>query len=450
MLDLKIDVIEVDTCTKKLELELPFSQYQKELEKAYRALNRKVRVQGFRKGKAPLKVLERYYKDQVETEVLQKLVPESFKEAVVEKNLNAVGQPRLEDFKVEKEKLVKLMLTVEVKPEIDEVSHEGFEFQKTVQNISQENVDKEIDGLREKLAELSEKPDGRIEKGDYATIDYQLFIEGKTTPEEKRENLTLAVGDGSLDENFERQLLGVSKGDEKEIVIRFPQENTRPELAGKDAIFKVNINEVKIKVLPPLDDDLARQLGDYETLEDLKTDIRDKLEEYEEQQATNRLKKDLISKLVEENPVEAPPSLVDEELNLRLFLLQSQLQRQGLRLENLTREDLEKWRQENRDDAAGNVKANLILEKIAQIKGIEVSDQELDEELKKVGMGAKQDTQTLKKQMEENGRLANLKESLLREKTLNNMLEGYKIEVITADNIDDQAPQGQNIEEEQE
>ncbi len=450
MLDLKIDVTEVDTCTRKLELELPFSQYQKELEKAYRTLNRKVRVQGFRKGKAPLKVLERYYKDRVETEVLQKLVPESFKEAVIEKNLNAVGQPRLEDFKVEKEKLVKLMLTVEVKPEIDEVSYEGFEFQKTVQNISQENVDKEIDGLREKLAELNEKPDGRIEKGDYATIDYQLFIEGKATPEEKRENVTLAVGDGSLDENFERQLLGMSKGDEKKIVIRFPQENTRPELAGKEAVFRVNIHGVKIKVLPPLDDDLARQLGDYETLEDLKTDIRDKLEEFEEQQATNRLKKDLISKLVEENPVEAPPSLVDEELNLRLFLLQSQLQRQGLRLENLTREDLEKWREENRDDATGNVKANLILEKIAQIKEIEVSDQELNEELKKVGTEAKQDVQTLKKQMEENGRLASLKESVLREKTLNNMLEGYKIEVITADNIDDQAPQGQNIEEEQE
>jgi len=440
MPNLKIEVTDVDPCTKKLAIELPASQHRKELEKAYRTLNKKVQVQGFRQGKAPIKVLERYYKDRVETEVLQKLVSESFQEAVQQEDLRTVGQPKLENFQAEEGNPVKLMLTVEVKPEIDQVNFENLEFKKVVRKIIPEDVDKEMETLREKFAELVEKPDGSIDKGDYAIIDYQLFIEGKPAPVEQKENVTLAVGEDGLDEDIERQLLGMAKGEEKDIKLSYPEDYARKELAGKEATFKVKAQAVKTKVLPPLDDDFARRIGDYDTLQELKEDLKARMEEYEEQQATKKLQDEITSKLVEINPVQAPSSMIEEEINLRLFHMQNQLQRQGLKL-NLSGKELEEWRGKIREDAINNVKTNLILEKIAQLKGFEVSDEELEEELKKMVEGAAHDIQARKKQMQESGSLPALKESLLREKALNNIMTGYKIEETTVESNGNDAQQ---------
>lgn len=430
MLEMKIKITDVDSCTKKLEIELPYAEYQKKLESAYRTLNRKVKVSGFRQGKTPLKILESYYRDRVETDVLQQLVPDTYQEAVQQNDLNAVGQPRLEEVKAEKNEPVKLLLTVEVKPEIDHIVYEGFEFKKVVYKVPSEEVDKETEALRESLAELVEKPDGRIENGDYASIDYQLFIDGQTTPADEKENHTMAVGNQGMDPDFERQLLGMNKGEEKEITVLYPQDHQHESLAGKEAVFKVKIREVKSKILPVLDDEFARQVGEYDTLEELTEDLKSKLEEREEESASSRLKKEVTDKLVAENPVDTPPALVDEEINLRLYHMQMQLQSRGMQF-NVTKEVLEKWRENNLDEATQQVKANLLLEKIAQIKELDISDDEVDAGLKKMGELSDVDLQKLKKQMQDDGRLEGFSESLLREKTLKNLIESYKIEDLT-------------------
>jgi trigger factor len=429
MSDLKIEITEVDSCTKKLDIELPYPQYREELNKAYRALNRKVKVPGFRQGKTPLKILESHHKDQVEAEVLQKLVSRSYQEAVAREDLNAVGPPRLEDFSVEEGQPVKLMLTVEVKPEMREVIYEGFEFKKVVKEVTPEDLDREIEALRDRFAELVEKPDGPIADGDYITIDYQPHIEGRAVPGEKRENHTVVVGNGSLEEDFERQLLRMSKGEEGKITVRYPHDHGREDLAGREVVFQVKVREVKTKSLPPLDDDFARQAGDYETLEELKAEVKTRLEEYEKRQADHRLKNDVVSRLVEANSIDAPPSMVEEEIDLRLMHMQNQLQMQGLRL-NLSEKELQEWRQNSRAEAVKQVKANLILEKIAQLKNIDLSENELEEELKKMRQGETNDLESLKKKMEENGTLTRLRESLIREKALNNIMENYNIETV--------------------
>src|SRR5919108_1652918 len=263
---MKVEVHELGVCTRQLEIEIAPESVKKELDQAYRELAKKVSIRGFRKGKVPRPVLERYHRSSIEDEVLQKLIPSSFQQAVKEQGLRAVGQPKVDDIKLDAEKVLRFTATVEVLPDIALQAYGSWKLTKEVREVTDADVDRELEELQNRHASLvSIDEDRPVQEGDYVLISFEGFRDGQPVPGSKAENYALVVGSKAVVESVERGLVGMRKGESREIPVQFPETYQNRSMAGHEVVFHVTVNEIKERVLPALTDDFAKEAGGVDT-----------------------------------------------------------------------------------------------------------------------------------------------------------------------------------------
>ncbi|WP_019720886.1 trigger factor [Heyndrickxia coagulans] len=372
-----------------LTVEVDAETVDKSLDKAFKKVVKQINVPGFRKGKIPRPLFEkRFGVESLYQDALDMIVPGEYEKAIEETGIEPVDTPNIDVKQMEKGKPLIFKATVTVKPEVKLGEYKGLEVEKPDTEVTDEDVEEELKKLQERLAELVIKEDGEAEMGDTVVIDFEGFVDGEAFEGGSAENYSLELGSGNFIPGFEEQLVGVKTGDEKEIEVTFPEEYHASELAGKKAVFKVKVHEIKAKHLPELDDEFAQDADDeVETLDALKEKIKKDLKESKEHAAKHAVEDAVVEKAAENAEMDIPEAMINTELNRMLQEFEQNLSAQGLNLElyyQFSGQNEEALRNQMKEDAEKRVRFNLTLEAIANAEKLEVSDEEVDEELKRM------------------------------------------------------------------
>ena len=350
--------------------------------KAYMKARKSIRIPGFRPGKAPRKMIESMYGAHVFYEDgLEEIFPEVYEFAVVKQELKAIGRPSLKDMDINEENVVTLTLTTEVYPEITLGQYKGLEVEKAEASVTDEQVKAELDRMQQNVAS-TETVERAAEMGDTANIDFEGFDNGVPFDGGKGENFDLKLGSGQFVPGFEEQIVGMTAGEEKDIDITFP-ENYHENLAGKPVVFHVKLNKVTVTNLPELDDEFAKDVSEFDTLEELKADIRAKALEAAEKQIASTFENACVEKAAENTTVDMPKAIIESELDSQMERFAYQLQMSGYSMEQYAQMmggDLSTMRNAFRPTAEKQAKINLTLEKIVEVEGLAVTDEELEAE----------------------------------------------------------------------
>ncbi|MDL5041215.1 trigger factor [Heyndrickxia coagulans] len=372
-----------------LTVEVDAETVDKSLDKAFKKVVKQINVPGFRKGKIPRPLFEkRFGVESLYQDALDMIVPGEYEKAIEETGIEPVDTPNIDVEQMEKGKPLIFKATVTVKPEVKLGEYKGLEVEKPDTEVTDEDVEEELKKLQERLAELVIKEDGEAEMGDTVVIDFEGFVDGEAFEGGSAENYSLELGSGNFIPGFEEQLAGVKTGDEKEIEVTFPEEYHASELAGKKAVFKVKVHEIKAKHLPELDDEFAQDADDeVETLDALKEKIKKDLKESKEHAAKHAVEDAVVEKAAENAEMDIPEAMINTELNRMLQEFEQNLSAQGLNLElyyQFSGQNEEALRNQMKEDAEKRVRFNLTLEAVANAEKLEVSDEEVDEELKRM------------------------------------------------------------------
>lgn len=387
-----------------LTVEVEASEVDTALDQAFKKVVKKVNVPGFRKGKMPRKLFEqRFGVESLYQDALDILLPKAYGDAVEEAGIEPVDRPEVDIEKMEQGSNLVFTAKVIVKPEVKLGEYKGLEVEKTETEVTDEDVQNELTRLQEQQAELVVKEDGAIENGDTVNLDFEGFVDGEAFEGGKAENYSLEIGSGSFIPGFEEQLVGEKAGAEKDVNVTFPEEYHAEELAGKPAVFKVKIHDIKSKQLPELNDEFAKEAeGDAETLEDLKKELRTKLEESKKQEAENQTRETVIEKASENAEIEIPEAMVNTELDRMVQEFGQRLQMQGMNLDlyyQFSGTSEEALREQMKEDAQKRVRTNLVLEAIVEAENIEVSEEEIDAELSKMAEMYKMEVEQIKQML---------------------------------------------------
>ncbi|EZP76363.1 trigger factor [Parageobacillus genomosp. 1] len=412
-----------------LTVEVDAEKVNEGLDAAFKKVVKNITLPGFRKGKVPRVIFEkRFGVEALYQDALDILLPEAYAKAVEEAGIEPVDIPEIDIEQMEKGKNLIFKAKVTVKPEVKLGQYKGLEVEKMDTTVTDEDVEKELKRLQENYAELVVKEDGKIENGDTAVIDFEGFVDGEPFEGGKAENYSLEIGSGTFIPGFEDQLIGMQAGEEKEIEVTFPEEYHAKELAGKPATFKVKVHEIKEKRLPALDDEFAKDVDDeVETLEQLKDKIRTRLEEAKKNEAEAALRDALVEKAAENAEIDIPEVMVKNETDRMLREFDQRLQMQGLNLDlyyQFSGQDEAALREQMKEDAEKRVRVALTLEAIAKAENIEVTEEEVNEELEKMAKVYNLEVEKLKELL---GSLEGVKEDLKWRKTVDFLVEHSKV-----------------------
>jgi len=397
MIDLILEGIIMTTKWEKQEgnkgvltFEVSVEDFDQALDQAFKKVSKDVQIPGFRKGKIPRSIFEkRFGVESLYQDAVDIVLPSAYSKAVDEAEIFPIAQPSIDIDQIEKGQPLVFTAEVEVKPEVKLGEYKGLEVEEKSVEVTDEDVEQEIENLRERQAELVVKEDSEIEDGDTAVIDFEGFKDGVAFEGGQGENHSLEIGSGQFIPGFEEQLIGKKAGDETEVEITFPEEYHAEDLAGQDAVFKVKIHEVKAKELPELDDEFAKDVDEeVETLDELKAKKREELETNKKQQAENEQREELLQQASDNIEVEVPEAMVDTEVNQMVREFEQQLQMQGMTLEMYSQfsgQDENALKEQMREDAEKRVKTNLTLEAIAEAENLEATEEDIDAELEKMG-----------------------------------------------------------------
>ena len=378
-------VEKVDKNVVSFEFTVSADEFDKGVEKAYRKNVGKINIQGFRKGKAPRKIIERYYGAEIFYEDAVNIVlPDAYDNAVKENNIFPVDQPEI-DIKgeIEKGKDITFTAKVTVKPEFELGEYKGVKAQKVTSRVLKKDIEAELEKKREMNSRMVPVEDRPIENDDVANIDFEGFCDGVPFDGGKGEGFDLTIGSGQFIPGFEEQLIGKSIGDEVDLNVTFPEEYHAEELKGKPALFKVKINSIKVKELPELDDEFAKDVSEFDTLEDLKKDIKENLSKAGKENAAHKTEENVINAVCDATEIDIPDAMINSQIDKMLRDFDMNMRYQGLNLEQYlkyTGMTVDKMRAQFKDDAAKNVKTSLVLEKICEAEGIDASEDEINKE----------------------------------------------------------------------
>jgi trigger factor len=425
---MKVTVEDISAVKKKLEIVIPQEKVSGDLDAAYNTLRKTAQIKGFRPGKAPRSILERLYKNQVEHEVASKLISDAYPKAIEEQRLEPVGVPAVEKGQLSSHTDFAFSMTLEVSPHIEPRAYLGMEIEKEELRVTEAMVEERLEQIRSAHAKLQTVEEDRpLKEGDIAVIKYQGYENGKPLNKIVSENFTILLGQNRFNADIERQLVGVKKGEEKSIEVTFPQEFGNPLVAGKTILFEVKVLDIKERVLPDLDDEFARDLGgDFQTLQDLKTKLKEQVTEEESRRIERNLNEQIQQKLIESHEFETPRSLVDLQTRKMMNNLENNLLQQGLNFESVGIVP-ESMAEKYQVQAEKQVKASLLLRSIAEKESIVVEEPELNEALEKIAKQMGQNTESIKEIYSDNNMMENLRGRLLEEKTLKFIVEGAKI-----------------------
>ncbi|ARP43677.1 MULTISPECIES: trigger factor [Geobacillus] len=408
-----------------LTVEVDAEQVNKGLDAAFKKVVKNVSLPGFRKGKVPRVLFEkRFGVEALYQDALDILLPEAYAKAVEEAGIEPVSMPEIDIEQMEKGKSLIFKAKVTVKPEVKLGQYKGLEVEKIDTTVTDEDVENELKRLQENYAELVVKEEGTVENGDTAVIDFEGFVDGEPFEGGKAENYSLEIGSGTFIPGFEDQLVGMKAGEEKEIQVTFPEEYHAEQLAGKPATFKVKVHEVKAKQLPALDDEFAKDVDEeVETLDELKSKIRTRLEEAKKNEAEAAVRNAVVEKAAANAEIDIPAVMVQNETDRMLREFDQRLQMQGMNLQlyyQFSGQDEAALREQMKEDAEKRVRAALTLEAIAKAENIDVTDEEVNEELEKMAASYNLSVDKLKELI---GNLDGVKEDLKWRKTVDFLVE---------------------------
>ncbi|WP_026572272.1 trigger factor [Bacillus sp. UNC438CL73TsuS30] len=372
-----------------LTVEVSAEEVSKGLDAAFQKVVKQVNVPGFRKGKMPRGMFEkRFGVESLYQDALDFILPEAYGNAIDETGIEPVDRPDIDIEQMEKGKELIFKATVTVKPEVKLGEYKGLEVEELDTNVTDEDVQKELETLQNRQAELVVKEEGKAENGDTVILDFEGFVDGEAFEGGKAENHSLELGSGSFIPGFEEQLVGVAAGESKDVEVSFPEEYHAAELAGKPAVFKVTVHEIKGKELPTLDDEFAKDVDEeVETLDALKEKIKTRLEDSKKHEAEHHLRDTVVEKAAENAEVEIPAVMIDSEVNRMLQEFEQRLQMQGMNLElyfQFSGQDENALREQMKEEAAKRVRVNLTLEAIAKAENLEATDEDVNAELEKM------------------------------------------------------------------
>jgi len=427
---MKANVEEISSIKKKVSIEISEDQVNKEVESFYKDLGKKAKIKGFRPGKVPRDILERYFKDYVKAEVIQKLIEETYPQALSETDLHPVSPPVIDPGGFEDGKPFQYSAMIEVKPDIQLEEYTGLKIEGKKEEVKDEEVEERLKALQNLHANLKTISEARpIQTGDYVIVDYEARLGGKPLEGGKAIDFTVEVGSGQFIPAFEEKLIGLKPEEEKEIEVSFPEDYGYQKWAGKTISFHVKIKEIKEKILPPLDDEFAKDLGDYSSFEELKVKLKGEIEKEKELALERQLKDQVVDQLLEINPFDVPESLVGEQAKAMVSDTKLRLAAQGVALKKLGVSE-EKLQEDYKAMAQKQVRTFLILEKIAGAEGIAVTDEEADDRLREMSERMHQKFDVVKRYYEKNGLLPEVKAGIIRDRTLNFLLEKANISYV--------------------
>lgn len=418
---MKVDVQQVSTVERKLSFEVPWDAVKRELDVAYRDLARRARVKGFRAGKVPRKVLEQFYKQMVEGQVVSQLVDDSFKRAVKDHDLIPIDSPQMDEVpEVKPQQPLAFTARVQVKPEVEVTGYDGLPVEKKIRKVTDAEVDTELNALRDKATVVEQVTDRtRCEDGDLAVVDFFGYVDGETFKGGKGINYTIEVGSGRMIGGFEEQLVGMEIGAQKTFELPFPEDQGPAEVRGKTVEWKVDLKELRRKILPDLDDEFAKDLGEFDTLQELKDNLRQNLATRQDAKSKRQLRDAVMEALVERNSVDVPGIMVDRQLD---FLLQDATKVADDAGDEV-KAALEKLREEARPRAEKQVLGMLLLEAVSRKEKLDISDAELEGRIQELSREHRIPAKQLKIQLKQNDQVDALRYNLLQDKTLDFLVD---------------------------
>lgn len=371
--------------TRKITITLPENMVQKELKDAYDKVQKDVKLKGFRRGKVPRSVILKNFQHKVEAEVAEKLVQDTYFSAIEQEKIDPVVHPEISEPKFKDDGTFSYVAMIDTKPEFELQSYKGLEVEKPVVAVSDAEVNAELESLRVEMAPLSSVGDRAVAKGDIAIVDFQGYHNEKPMKEVKNENFSVDVGSGRISPEFEEKLVGMKKGEEASHEVEFPAKYPNPVLAGKKVTFKVKVKDVKERLLPELDDEFAKDVGnEYASLAELKKAIHDRIAKQKEDQADGDLTDRIMHKLLDNHSFPVPVRLVRYEVEEMIKVTVKSLEQKGMDLESagINREELA---ERNRATAEKRVRGDFILKKIAEVEEIKITDEDMDRGFKRIG-----------------------------------------------------------------
>jgi len=437
-MEMKTSTEVISQVKTKLSVEIMADEVDKKINRSYQELKKRAKIKGFRPGKVPKTILERYYGDEIMADVTRSMVTETLPEALEENEIIPLTMPTVENENIKKGQNFIYTAIMEVSPKFELKDYLGLEAKKVKVDISDEMVENQIEQIQKSRGQLNSVEEDRPAKmDDYVVIEYKAFENDEPLEGIHSDNYLLRLGSNDFHLDFEKDVLGMKKGDNKEIQIRFEDDYFHKGLAGRTVNFKVKLIEIKELLLPELNDEFAKNLGaDINTLAELTDKVKSELLAQEERKADQDVKKQLLDKISENLDFELPDSLVESELNLAFENIRQNLIRTGSNMEKVGLDE-DKLRDELRPASEKRVKETLILMEIAKQNNITVGESDLAERFREMALSMGQSPEVIRKYYEANNILETFKNRLLEEKALNFLVEGAKIVEINEDKSDE-------------
>jgi trigger factor len=411
-------------------IEIGEDKFEKAVQKAYLKNRNRFSIPGFRKGKVPRKIIEMNYGEGVfYEEALNSLLPKAYDEAVENLELEPVDTPEVDIEQLEKGKPLMIKVEVTIKPEVKLGDYKSIEIEKIEYNVTDENIDMELNNIKEMNGRIIDASDRETKKGDILTIDFEGYVDGEQFEGGTAENQELEIGADRFIKGFEEQLIGKKKGDKVDVKVTFPEDYFEEKLKGKEALFKVTIHEIKEKILPILDDEFAKDVSEFDTLEEYKQSIKERLEKEAKDKEQIDIENKAVEKVVELSEMDIPETMIESQINNEIGEFDYRLKIQGLSIDKyleLTNSTIDDFKEQVKPVAEKKVKADLVLDAIAKIEKLEVSDEDLDNELERLAEEYnKEDVEKFKEDMKK-GDLEHLKTGIMRDKTIELLVKNIK------------------------
>ena len=412
---MSLQVEKLEKNMAKITVEVPSEQFEKALTAAFNKNKSRFNIPGFRKGKAPQAMVEKMYGVEVLYEdAINEALDATYGDAVTESGLEVVSRPEIDVVQVEKGKELIYTATVAVKPEVTLGEYKGIEVEKASAEVTDEDIEAELKKVQEQNSRLITVEDRAVEDGDQTVVDFEGFVDGTPFEGGKGEDYPLTIGSHSFIDTFEEQLIGKNIGEECEVNVTFPEEYHAKELAGKPAVFKVTVKEIKRKELPELNDEFAGEVSEFETLEEYKNDVKAKLSLTKQKEAATENENHVVDKVVENATMDIPEPMIDSQVNNMVNDYARRMQSQGLSLEQymqFTGMTIETLKEQMKPQAVKRIQTRLVLEAIVKAENITVSDEAVEKEIADMAESYKMEVAQIKEYMGENG-IEQMKEDL--------------------------------------
>lgn len=412
-----VKIEDISTVKKKLTFDIPWPDVKNELDAVYRTVGKKAKIKGFRPGRIPRSILERHYRKEAEEETVSNLVNRYYWETLQEKEIPAVIQPEIEQKGIEEEKNFTFSATVEVEPVVEPKDYLGLDLEKEEPVVTEEDLEERMKEIRQMFATMEEVTEERgVIESDYVNLDFAGALAGEKLKELQSEDYLLEIGSKTFVPGFEEQLIGMRKGEKKTVAVRFPEKYQAAHLAGKEIEFEVHIKGIRIKKLPELDEQFIKNFEHYESLEDLKADIRKNLEEEKKRKIALAFERLISDRLLERNTFEVPDSFVERQIYYMMSDTQRRMVSNGMDPKKAAEFSF-KLHDQFREEATKIVKTVLLLKGIARKEGLIAGEDEVEAQIRELAAKRAQDYEALKQSLEKDDLMDNIRSEILNRKT---------------------------------